>query len=78
MKGLKYKVFNFNKKRHAVESVNNCEAIIKFILINCNHNGTKMVMDIKNILKSIITVPAIPEDMNISAYIFIWDNMYKE
>ena len=54
---LEYKVFNVGKQKHAAEFMKKCEAIIKFITVNCNHGGPTMFMVIKKIQKAIINRP---------------------
>ena len=54
------KVFNFGKQKHAIEFVNDCEEISKIIAINYKHGRPKMYTAIKNMEKSMITIPESP------------------
>ena len=58
--GLKDKVFNFVKKIHDAEFVNNCEAISKFITMKYTQIRPKMVIATNNMDKPTIIIPIFP------------------
>ena len=58
--GLEDKVFGFWKNKHAEDSVENCEAISKYIAVNYKNGGTKMATEINKVDKPTINLPEVP------------------
>ena len=50
----------------------NCEAIAKYVVVNCKHGGLKMYMAIKKMEEFDITIPDSLDKFATRVKIFIW------
>ena len=69
--GLEDKVFDFGKHKHAADFANSYKEITKYNGVNYKQGGPKMVMAIKDMDKTTICFPEVPEDTTSRADIFI-------